>query len=232
MQRILRKCLGSLALVALLAGCTNYSVVNVPHISNNYRYVTLQADDYDLYSDLRDQLAVQDIEVITNKTSKAKLLDIVRKVSVNKKVLPVDEVRYRPAGFEGSNSLNPLEITSIDQCVDNHLNLACIQNFIPNIFINSYAQDSKTLSRLEDGSTGQIIYIANATGTISVPTLGSVSLLDIQSDTQLNDETQPLAQVRTAKQNTILLKRTIAESIVNKIVFILEDQTIREYNRK
>ncbi|RIY33949.1 hypothetical protein CJP74_00560 [Psittacicella melopsittaci] len=232
MKKRLTKWLGILGLSLIASGCTNYSVVNVPFISNNYRYVTLSVSDFDLYNEIRDQLARQDIMILDANTPQSQLKQVVNQVNAamqaaNKQV-PKRRITYLPT----SQNANPLGITSISQCSGENLNFSCVQNFIPHVNIQNYTQTTSVLSRLPDGSTGQVLYLGAIVGEIDLPTLGVINLRDIQNDIQLNDDTQPLAQVRASAQSTQLLKKAVAESIVGKIVFVLEDQTLREIKKQ
>ncbi|RIY37516.1 hypothetical protein [Psittacicella gerlachiana] len=244
MKKLFTRLFTALGITLVLNSCSNYSVVNVPYISNNYRYVTLQVKDYTLYQDLRDELARQDILVLDEHTSRSQLETVVKNVgsalkNANKQVAS-QNISYRPSNYQAQQlndkttleAQNPLNITSIEQCTGANLNLACIRNFIPHVNIDSYSQSNKVLSRLADGSSGQVLYSGNIMGSVYIPTLGDIPLLDIQSDTQLNDDDQPLAQIRVQAQSTQLLKKSVVESIVGKIVFIFEDQTIREINKQ
>ncbi|MFC6277121.1 hypothetical protein [Psittacicella hinzii] len=226
-----------------LSSCVNYSVVNVPHISYDYKYLTLSSPDPDLYRILRDTLARENIFVVDQTTSQEQLATLVREVGTSmtqhRKQVPLRNINYRPQTTSAtsgnltrqSTDKNPYNITKIEQCTGEHLNLDCIRNFIPELNIVSYSESLKNLTLNNSGSAVQKLFIGNLVTYLNIPHFGTININEISSDTQLYDDKQPLAAIRAGQQATLLMQKTVAEAIVNKVVFVFEDQTLRDFQK-
>lgn len=241
---------------ALVASCANYSVVNIPHISDNYRYIALSSYDQDLYRELRDGLVANGVVILNEESTPEELATAVKNISAAqeryRKQVNYKKINYIPSNSEkqqkttqatqGTTEVstppvlndayktasNPLGITNIKQCTGINLNFNCVRNFIPNADMVAYSQSGKNLSLDSYGSTVQKLVTGNIITTLDIPYIGNIALKEVQSDLQLSDSRTPLADIRLSQQITQLMKQSIAAEITKKIIFILADQTLQD----
>lgn len=239
----------ALASSLVLSAC-GYSFTNIPTLTPNLAYITIQSSDLQFFRAMQRSLTQASLTVISPDATKEQLSQVVTQISKlevrsqapaltaltkaqqERALANATPPQTKQSSAQNRNNKAPTAVlggyahdNNISECVGENLTFACVAKYIPHLAITNISRQNKSLSLFTDGTTAQQLVVTDVQSDLYIPYLGKIEINEILTDSQLYNAQDPLTNLRAKETLEQVYNGLITDALAAKVIYVLQAQT-------